>query len=391
MDGWMPTQKRPSQRSTNTVKIQKKGAAAFDTVPLESVRTWDHLQAKLRTLHNTTETPTVVAYSGDLIQDASSYDHALQQQSGCLHLIISYPSDLSALAVAFSSLLGRPSTLGDDADLAAGYAPSAHSRREGVSSGFCAFHLLPPKLLFFTQWEIRCHVTMENASLTDVCNFSRWRRSIDDKEQEEGTGMPPWSPYVYAKPGAVAYREEDWNGDDRGEYGPPIPVTAGRTFPMSTWEVWSQNRRAQVLSSVSAEFTASPSGCEHTPAVLTDEVSLRPTTSHQWAVYPDPDGEPAEEREVMRSSQIRVYANYDKASDPDIDHRERQGWWMANAKMIPAEFAGREGARSFLCSGLPQLEVFLEGFLSACGLHGAERKVCTIYIIPPFPHTKSLD
>jgi hypothetical protein len=331
-----PQQKQKRKETTTpTIKIQKKGAVGATRVAISRVQTWEQLLALVPLLFpsSSSETPEIQTFTGELLLSASDYAAVLQPD---LHVLISYPSDLSELASLFGHLGQDWSVDYDGYALAGVKPPGLRAVREPERGPSCT--LLPPTLWFYPPGEVRIAVVMENAGLPKPKGFARWNQEVKTPAIRV-TGPSSGSVYHSAGPGNV-----------------PTPTHR----PVDTWGVLSQRKRMQVLQQVCVEFTASPSSAGGA-AALADVVSAAQSRALGWALPHTP-----------RAGEKRVYVSYDKP----VDAAERQGWWMCSTALMNMGFSGGEGERSFVLTGIAHAECFLTGFLTACGVGATELMVC---------------
>jgi hypothetical protein len=274
------------------------------------------------------ETPEIITFTGALLRSAADYAAVLQPD---LHLLISYPSELSS---RFDQLANDWSVDYDSYALAGVKPRSSSSPPPPKLATAPRCKLLPPSLWFYTPAEMGVMVTLENAGLPPppppprpAAGFARWKQKV-------ATTTP--------------------DGVQQQQQQP---------------EVLKQQRQlcGQImLQQVCVEFTAIPSTGGAAAAVLGHIDSPQETRRNLgWELLPA----------TPRAGEKRSYANYDTTADPP-PNIEGLGWWMASTALMDTGFSGEEGERTFLLTGIEHVECFLTGFLTACGVGGVELKVC---------------
>jgi hypothetical protein len=364
---------------------------------------WQELLVVVRSIYAVSEEPQIVTFDGDLIQSEDDYTQVLKPD---LHLMVSYPSALTDLEVEFGKLfpVEHQCPFSDNVD----NLPSEDQASSGASTHDSpsdyrpqkTYQLQPPMLTFYPPKEIQFDVTLVNGSFPDMGGYSppslqtstlldavRNRRQkvglnnnyipqyspsqgagdatvVRDESCIDMEGLPHWCPFGIISKNMPADGEPIVAKDTKHSF------VARKALPTSSFEVRTQKRTKQVISSIGWKFTASP--VDHGPAMLTDAVSKRTRKTLDWAVYP-------ESQMSLESSESRVYAKCDEMSDDGDEEGKRQGWWMAIVALLPASFSDKEGDRTFLLRGIAQAEYFLTGFLASCGIPEIERNVCVIY------------
>ncbi|KAL7274827.1 hypothetical protein RUND412_002258 [Rhizina undulata] len=364
--------------------------------------------------------PQIETFSGYLLNTASEYKARLKPG---LHLVISYALTINELPSILGSLTTDPVTprsanTAEWGDGVSGFydkssgtffkdivvplsaTPQHIKRRETPKR---RYHLQPPRMTFHPSRKLRISVLLGNAAFPNAfyphgpADDSRVRgiskfleypesespaldsnfnaRTAEDLRGEytvvkpstifnkkPSTGLlPPWSPFgLYTTPSKP---------EDNGAY----KIVSGGTFPTTTWDVFAQERRKRVICSVGWELFTSDDPDED--GIVVDAVSGARKRWLDWKLD-DSQGEIAQGKIACknRSSEKRVYANYDGSNGHELtEDAEDMGWWMVAPERIPSSFITPEDMlRTFEFKALESCTELLGNTLALLGLPGDE-------------------
>jgi len=343
------------------------------------------------TFHNPSFiTPEVVTFEGVLISDAWTYR---QHLAPGLHLIIYFPlaipgssrssfseapAEGGPLSLEWVQDLGSPFT-----NVEEGGSPSQfstinpaqitltnihphsdmhHRIRKRSRRAEKPLHFQPPALLFYPLSKVPIAVTFANSLIrkTAYCFIKPEDNGEIPAEQAPGWAATAVSDTPSFSANIPWMRSLDWNwlsGDESGESrdtwscGEPItsrPLPEG-TFPLTTFDVFAQGSRRQIVCSVTWDAMADPSG-EISLAnnqqqseiswdlgdVVNPKVSAAARTVH-WVNYAPPSKFVGNQRDESHQHETLQYTKFTSSSE--ASRRNSGRFWMLHPpRLLPAAF-----------------------------------------------------
>lgn len=293
-----------SQIDKPFIKVQRKGSPHTCYLPISLVQTYENFLACLQhTFHNPSFiTPEVVTFEGVLISDAWAYK---QHLTPGLHLIIYFPLAITGdspsseahveegpLSLEWVQDLGSPftnaeeggsplqSSTVDPAQIALTsvhpHADMHHRFQKRTRRAEKALHFQPPSLSFYPLSKVPIAVTFANSLIrkSAYCSIKPEDNGEVSAEQASGWSATPIShtSSIFDSIPRLRALDRSWlsRNENRGNssapqtwsYGEPIlprPLSEG-TFPLTTFDIFAQGSRRQIVCSVAWDAIAHPSG-----------------------------------------------------------------------------------------------------------------------------------
>ncbi|KAF8429602.1 hypothetical protein EV426DRAFT_581945 [Tirmania nivea] len=301
-------QESKSQIDRPFIKVQRKGSPHTCYLPISLVQTYENFLACLQhTFHNPSFiTPEIVTFEGVLISDAWTY---MQHLTPGLHLIVYFPltipedsppssegqAEEGPLSLEWVQDLGSPFTNVDEGESPSQpstivpaqisltsihpHADIHHQIRKRTRRAEKPLHFQPPSLSFYPTSKVLIAVTFANPLIRKAayCAIIPEDNGEISAEQAPGRAATPVIytpsnfniiPWLRGQDRSWLSRNENGGGSsapqprDTWSYGEPMlprPLPEG-TFPLTTFDVFAQGNRRQIVCSVAWDAVAYPSG-----------------------------------------------------------------------------------------------------------------------------------
>ncbi|KAF8418360.1 hypothetical protein BGX38DRAFT_1264061 [Terfezia claveryi] len=342
------------------------------------------------TFHNPSFiTPEIVTFEGILISDAWAYR---QHLTPGLHLIIYFPlaipgdspaqAEEGPLSLEWVQDLGSPftnieeggspsqSSTVDPAQIALTsihpHTDMHHRIRERTRRAEKPLHFQPPSLSFYPLSKVPIAVTFANSLIRKAayCSIKPEDNGEVSAEQAAGWSATPTShssSIFYSIPRLRAL-DRSWlsrneNGGDSSapqtwSYGEPIlprPLSEG-TFPLTTFDIFAQGSRRQIVCSVAWDAMAHPSGkisladghqqqseiSWDLGDVINSKVSAAARRVH-WVNYVPPGKFVGNQRDESLQNDTLQYTKFTSSSA--VSRRRSGRFWMLHPpRLLPTAF-----------------------------------------------------